>query len=201
MSKILFALVVSMFGAAVPGHAGGSNIVFLPVDFKGYSSRNVEAVEVERQVAAASKLPESRSAEFDPEGHWGRVVSGFQLSLRFSTNTFTAGQTIEATVLLRNVTTNTLIVLGPHPAFIEFKVVDERNNVVQPVSRLVSVSGPVRLALPSHRQLAYQLQLNQMFNLGPGKYAVCAERRVDNELGETIGQVLSARAAITILGP
>lgn len=56
------------------------------------------------KVEAAKKLKESLPASEFPEGNWGNVAAGFQLSLRFETNLFASGSPIVATILLRNVT-------------------------------------------------------------------------------------------------
>jgi hypothetical protein len=52
----------------------------------------------------AEKLPESRPAELDPDGHWGEATNGLQVSLRFEKKFFTNGEPVVATLLLRNVT-------------------------------------------------------------------------------------------------
>ncbi len=47
---------------------------------------------------------ESRPATQDPEGNWGDVVDGIQVSLRVRSSTFTNGEPITAIMLVRNVT-------------------------------------------------------------------------------------------------
>lgn len=53
---------------------------------------------------AARKTRESYPAKDFPEGNWGSVEHGFQLSLRFAKPYYTNGEPISATLLLRNVT-------------------------------------------------------------------------------------------------
>ncbi len=54
-------------------------------------------------VTQAQDSKESQLADKDPEGHWGLSTNGFQLSLRFEKNIFTNGESVVATVLMRNV--------------------------------------------------------------------------------------------------
>ena len=56
-------------------------------------------------ISTALSSPQCRPAEYDAEGHWGPIVGGWQLSLRFPRTNFTLGEPIVATVLVRNVTT------------------------------------------------------------------------------------------------
>ena len=57
-------------------------------------------------------MPKCRPAEDDPEGHWGAPSEGYQLSIRLEKETFTNGEPITASVLLRNVSDRPLYVLG-----------------------------------------------------------------------------------------
>ncbi len=50
--------------------------------------------------------PESRLAAADPEGHWGEIIGGLQLGLRFKTNTFRSGEPIIGYAFIRNIATN-----------------------------------------------------------------------------------------------
>ena len=55
------------------------------------------------QIEKAQHAKDSRPAEDDPEGHWGTVSEGFQLSIRFEKATFTNGEPVVASIILRNV--------------------------------------------------------------------------------------------------
>src|SRR5215471_9612354 len=59
-------------------------------------------------IQAALKAPECRPADQYPNGNWGEVTEGFQLSVRFPTNHYSPGDSVVATVILRNVSTNFL---------------------------------------------------------------------------------------------
>ncbi len=60
------------------------------------------------KIAEAMRLRESRPADQDPEGHWGAVDSGLQLSLRFEKSTYSNGEPVVATILIRNVSASTI---------------------------------------------------------------------------------------------
>lgn len=55
------------------------------------------------QIEQAKQAKDARPAEDDPEGNWGQISEGFQLSIRLSKNTFTNGEPVSASILLRNV--------------------------------------------------------------------------------------------------
>ncbi|HTL55712.1 MAG TPA: hypothetical protein VL361_08530 [Candidatus Limnocylindrales bacterium] len=63
----------------------------------------------QEQIQKAQREQESRPADTDPDGNWGSVVEGFQLSLRFEKETYTNGEPLNAWVLLRNVSDRPLI--------------------------------------------------------------------------------------------
>jgi hypothetical protein len=60
------------------------------------------------QIDAAKHAKESRPAKDDPEGNWGVVSEGFQLSIRLEKNSITNGEPIKAVVILRNVSDTNL---------------------------------------------------------------------------------------------
>src|SRR5208283_2339530 len=90
---LLLAAIISVSGA------GDTNKVFLTED--GFLR-----VDRARKLEEAKKSKESLPAEEFPEGNWGTVTNGFQLSLRFEKTAFARGEPIVAVLLLRN-TTNT----------------------------------------------------------------------------------------------
>ena len=62
----------------------------------------------QRDAEAALKSPECRSAEQDPEGHWGPAVGGWQISLRLPKDQFAPEEQVTATVIIRNLSTNNM---------------------------------------------------------------------------------------------
>lgn len=66
------------------------------------------------KIEEAAKSPESRPAEQDPEGNWGNVVGGIQVSLRLQSSTFTNGEPVRVTMLVRNVTNRVITHYWPH---------------------------------------------------------------------------------------
>ena len=91
------------------GRAADTNTVF-PIDDGMLVAQNAKGeVKLNRvKIEAAKKLRECLPASEFPEGNWGTVTEGFQLSLRFETNDFTTGTPIAATIILRNVTNSVL---------------------------------------------------------------------------------------------
>jgi hypothetical protein len=60
------------------------------------------------KLAESKKSKECFSVEKFPEGNWGTIEKGFQLSLRFDKQRFTNGEPIHALILLRNTTNHSL---------------------------------------------------------------------------------------------
>ena len=153
-------------------------------------------------VAAALKAPESRSAENDPEGHWGPIVAGWQLSLRLSTNTFAPGQPLSGTVLLRNVTDNEkeyYYVATEREAFPVTWVKEDikaTNRIVAPQPEgLISPHG---FAFHPRSQRRFELQLAKPPG-ATGKFRVSVSTRV-YEQGTDL-EVSSGGVPVTLLSP
>ena len=61
-----------------------------------------------QKVKEGKKLKESLPANEYPEGKWGGIKGGFQLSMCFEKQIFTNDEPIMATILVRNVTNHVL---------------------------------------------------------------------------------------------
>jgi hypothetical protein len=166
------------------------------VPLSGEASTNA----YEMQGNEAKDLPESRPAELDPDGHWGAISSDLQLSIRFSTNIFMVGDPIEATVILRNTSTNAVILPTSGPWTMDFSAMTQRKGTLKPAdrSKWYRYSGPANLPLRSRRQISYRFKLNDIFDLqAPGKYRLSAKRLKD-KWGE-LPEIESGTAEITIV--
>jgi hypothetical protein len=145
------------------------------------------------QIRAARSAPECRSADNDPDGHWGTPWEGSELSIRLQKNVFTNGEPIVACVTLRNVGAKVLYfwVSTPQP---------ERNTeviVLRGQERLPPADGP-KPGQSFQQRLRYVWQgsqhqeplmpgtqrqflrdLSEMFDLTlAGSYSAHAEREV-----------------------
>jgi hypothetical protein len=94
MRPLLAPLLVSAFVFHAPAGAAQT--------FRTYRAQVSTDTNVQEVVPSGG--PESRPADQDPDGHWGAPTEGFQLSVRFPTNTFLLGDPIVAYAYLRNVT-------------------------------------------------------------------------------------------------
>lgn len=133
------------------------------------------------RIREAQASRESRPAERDPEGHWGRVVDGFQLSLRFDKQAFTNGEPVVATILMRNVSDKELgyiaqdVTKRPSPIHVSvWKEMEplslKTNDDVPPLASVRNVT------LYPRTQHKYQLRLETYYNLSKaGTYVVQAQ--------------------------
>lgn len=117
--KIILFVGLIYFGVVLSVFCQDTNVVFLPEDIYDDSGSDIGVIFYGKKPApgkmdsrykqimdAAIKAGECRPAEQDPEGHWGEVVGGFQLSIRSATNVFVIGKPIPITVIFRNTETN-----------------------------------------------------------------------------------------------
>src|ERR1035438_8320956 len=133
--RTTLSLSAATLSIAVAVFAGDTNVIYLPVDPRGYVGETARIKAYAEQTEAAKGRPESRPAELDPEGHWGTVTAGVQLSIRLSKNFFALGQPIEATVTLRNVTTNSMNLLSAGAWTIDFSGFDEKKEALTITNR------------------------------------------------------------------
>ena len=104
-SYLLFFFVSACYIAT----AADTNVVY-PIDDGMLVAQNAKGeIKLNRmKFEAAKKMKECLPASENPEGNWGVITGGFQLSLTFETNTFSAGSSVKATIILRNVTNSIL---------------------------------------------------------------------------------------------
>jgi hypothetical protein len=132
-------------------------------------------------LAAARQQPECRPAADFPEGNWGPVESGYQLSLRLNKPAYTNGEPIFATLLMRNVT-NAAVYLhyGAFPMDGEYGpigfVVTSKSGVLTPREfggPYIVTTAAFRWVLPG-TQAKYVERLNRRYDLTNGTYTVQA---------------------------
>jgi hypothetical protein len=169
----------------------------------------------QEQIEKARHAKDSRPAEDDPEGHWGTVTEGFQLSLRFEKDSFTNGEPVVARVIMRNVSDRSLTYpceYSPNEREITFMLT--RNGVrvygvydLRPgatfqerLRALRTGHGWMRVSPPG-TQRRFFVNLNDIFNLTTnGQYVACATRTIWKEGSTEEGKVSSGEAAFRITG-
>ena len=160
---------------------------------------------------AALKAPECRPADQDPAGNWGEVTEGFQLSVRFPTNHYSPGDSVVATVILRNVSTNFLqytrefasgkffntTVVGPDGSiqgrtdFHEPPTIEERLSHV--------IIDPKPCIVRPQTQVKWDIKISAFYNLSePGKRTLQVQQSIRSAQGHTNTFVKSGRAAFEI---
>ena len=85
-----------------------TNELYMTEDIQIMYRGNAGEIHQDAILAAAKKAREALSAKDFPEGNWGGVEHGLQLSLRLARPDFTNGEPIFATLLLRNTTTSNM---------------------------------------------------------------------------------------------
>ncbi len=146
------------------------------------------------QIEAARYAPDSRPAEEDESGHWGRPTEGFQLSIRLQKESFTNGEPVVACVTLRNISDRVLsYVGGPSPVEKDTRLIlmraNERilgaddpkpgDNFMQRLSYIrQGTTGSYPVVLPGTQRKFYR-DLSKVFDLSAtGWYTAQAERKV-----------------------
>jgi hypothetical protein len=144
------------------------------------------------QIERAIHANESRPAKDDPEGNWGKVSDGFQLSVRMAKNTFTNGEPVIALILLRNVSDKPLTYYVFYPKDddlkLHVKMGDKQLNpkdaittdmtFLEKLNHLNNGSRSMPM-LPVGVQRLFKVRLDQSFDLTTnGQYSICASRAV-----------------------
>lgn len=93
--------------------AQGTNIMYFPEERYPFCQDKTDVDYNKQARETAIQAGECLPAELDPQGHWGEIVGGFQLSIRSATNVFIVGKPVPITVILRNTSTNVLPVIPP----------------------------------------------------------------------------------------
>jgi hypothetical protein len=130
--------------------------------------KNERLVEVNR-IKDAEQLPEARPAEQDPEGHWGEVAHGLQVSFRLKKQIFTKGEPIEVFIFVRNVTNKPV-------SYVPLTQVSGTRNGKPLVQKgaadgEISISSPMGATVFPQTQKKRYERLDQLFDLAePGEY-------------------------------
>jgi hypothetical protein len=103
----MFCLLLSC-QAALTTSAEQTNEIYLFADNYLYVETEHGSYINPRKIAEAKTNRESLPAKDFPDGNWGELTNGIQLSLRFDKQAYTNGEKITAILLVRN-TTNRLI--------------------------------------------------------------------------------------------
>jgi len=123
------------------------------------------------QIEEAKKNPESLPAKDFPQGNWGAEANGFQLSCRFEKTTFTNGEPITTTILVRNVSTNYLSYLLPSLEPASFVVSTEQGKTIPEIRGRVSLRP---MGIFPETQHKYNERLDSRYSLTNGTYLVNA---------------------------
>jgi hypothetical protein len=180
LSLLLSIAVVSTGQELIITNCFPTNL-FLTDENRLFSYKKGQRFVEAKRIEEAQKSKESRPAEQDPEGHWGKVVDGLQLSLRFEKQEFTNGEPILATILMRNVSDKPLnyirqTVTG-HPCPIHVSVWEDQ----QKLNLKTDENGILRASASNVRlyprtQHKYRLRLDRFYDLSKaGTYSVQAE--------------------------
>jgi len=176
--------IVLFFGLALSVSTAETNKLYVTDDgFLIRQAANGQTSMDPKQVEDAKTSRESLPAEEFPEGNWGKVQDGFQLSLRFDKPKYKVGEPITATILLRNITNRTLMYqasfIAGKSSPIGLAVTDHQSNLVRPTSDIIRVISSHEKKLYPNTQHKYQERLNAMYNLTTnGTYSVYAQTKI-----------------------
>jgi hypothetical protein len=153
-------------------------------------------------VDEALRSPGCRPAEDDQQGNWGSPVFGWQLSLRFAKTNYTAGEPVEGTVLLRNVSTNVLryalAFAGGFP--ITWRRVNDGQSGSQPFQEWGGVLSGLGPRLYPRTQREFGVRVDQIIGTNaPGTFLVSVRTRVPKTEQPGMAELSSGNATIRIV--
>lgn len=134
-----------------------------------------------QQLLDARKSPESRPAALDPEGHWGEVLGGFQISLRLARPSYTNAEPIVATVLIRNVSDHDSAwpwIFRSLPECVELEITDPAGKKMTGAEREYS-PFPKSVQLWYRTQWRVEIPLRDRFEFEkPGNHVLRAKMKI-----------------------
>ena len=178
----LLAVVFAQDGLPQTTNRIPSDVFLTDNGFLFWYNQSGERLVKLKDIEKAKQIAECLPAEQDPEGHWGQVANGFQLSLRFEKAVFTNGEPILATMFMRNVSNATQSYFRP------IRVVSSKNGNIQKNKYDTGLFDqsltPVTTLFPQ-TQNKYRDKLNQSYDLSEsGQYvfkAVCTHPSVTSQ--------------------
>jgi len=172
-----FQILFLLFAICSMLRAAETNDLYLTDDGKSIDGWSLHPEKNPKLVQAAIMTNESLPAEEFPEGHWGSVQDGFQLSLRFDKQSYTNGEPICAILLLRNVT-NRVLRYGVGPDYVDcpvgFSVTSTDGKQIPLLEKFFSGGSAWQVFLPPKTQHRYTGLLKERYELTNGIYSVCA---------------------------
>lgn len=156
--------------------------IFLNVEDFDFAAKGMHSAFIDKgKLEQAKESPESRPENQYPEGNWGKPSEGFRISLHFPKVSHTNGEPIEAIVLIRNISQETLSYVFERPEWsLRFSVHDSQNRVLKDLHPTESwgLGGKELLVYPS-TQRRFVLRLDRHFNFeSPGNYSIKVDAKV-----------------------
>ncbi len=209
---IYMPIMAVMIAAFAINLSATTNVVFITDERLTHYEETIQFTPAQMEHARGSK--ESRPSEADPEGNWGEVTEGFQLSIRLEKEVFTNGEPVNATVILRNVSGRPLKYEVMYGADDGIKL-----NLLKGESRVAVTNNPTgtnfldRLRTirsgsmgiytsPPGTQRKFTKRIDQGFDLtSTGGYVVTAKRTVPSTNAAAFKNAVSGSARFRIADP
>ena len=158
---------------------------------------------------------EGVGSEKDADAHWGAVTAGFRHSIRLSKESFTNGEPVIATIILRNVSDRVRTYLVQDRRDLDDMVVltDGQKRVPHRYEPGPNASFPEKVQaarrgsdwhceLPKGTQRKFVVNLNDVYDLSKGgQYTVSATRMVRDESRLALTNVVSGKVTFSIDRP
>lgn len=177
--------------------------LFLNVEDFNFAANGMTVAYMDKKkLEQAKKSDQSKPENQDPNGNWGTASEGFRLSLRFVKPEYTNGEPIEAIVLARNASQQTLnYVTGSSDWDLHFLAYDSKNRPLQDLHPTDFYgTGSKDLVVFPGTQRRFIVKLNRHFNFEPpGDYTVTVQARVPKLVGGGLSDVASGTATLKIL--
>lgn len=205
-TKILFLGLVGLALAWLNSVAASENTNSM---FVTYAETDDSWPVTQNQLDAMGGAKESLPASADPDGNWGDIVEGFQLSARFETNEIASNTPVKVTILLRN-TTNQILAyshffgIGKDTPVCNFVVVSGgHTNVARiPPNAPFLLDGKSRwFELHSQTQKKFESYFDiRRFDTGQAKtITVFAKGRVPKAGGEGMATIESGTTTLSVV--
>lgn len=200
---ISIQLSPAAFAQSVEIHFDNLTNTFLNVEDFDFATKQMSSAYIDkRKLDKAKESPESKPENQYPEGNWGPPSEGFRISLHFPKAEYTNGEPIEAVVLVRNISRQTIpyFFVGPEWS-LYFSARDAQNHVFEDLrpSEPWGLGDKELPVYPStQRRLLLRLDGHFKFTL-PGDYAITVRAKVPNLHGYGESDATSGTATLKIV--
>jgi len=168
--------------------------------FEGWNSQDAQYYQTRRSDTVT--IPETLPASQAPDGNWGELVDGLQLSLRFRHREYLLKEPVMAVVILRNLGASSREIILCQDEYEYAYILHQGTNTVITKYPLIRprLDTPIPYKMESNAETLQIIDLNGHCDLKePGKYSIEIQRLIRAFDGHGMTNINSGTATFEIV--